>query len=1065
MCPPGVANGNQAAQQQQLVFGGNAVQPVQQVIAGAQQIAQQQAAQQPQQPQPQQQPQQPAQPAAQPPQQAPQPAQPGNGAAAQASAAHASARQAVADWGFAQPEVKASAAWQEALRKFAAAGPVIVTLGAVRRTLGPVHQRIRDAGNSHLLLVEDLYTLGPFRLSDLDGLPDETLVVIGPSTGRHYPVSAEWSLAVASETGRSWLDVYFGQRRVAMTGASTGMKSAAMWEGKDGLVGGLPFLSPSYDTYPVAAPGSKHNVFDLTDAEHRRINAAQMVGLEELGERIWEPTGAATLKAQLFYLSRGNMDNVVKGMIQVPGLPFPLPIALVLRDGEVHTVFHSMHETMAVHAECRFAVAGPALAAHAVAMGTPADAGALLRLLGAYGELFDPVDKALHSLPHLFGEASSGLRDTMQALADANAELPRVEAATSAAGGAGEQLFSAGKPVLGHACQLAMQLQEALVALKQMGKVDCAGLVPMAYAQAADRSFTLLAAWAAEAAPRRGGLLAHMRGGSSSGGSTSGSIPAPALPLETAAAAGAGGAAGTAGAAGAAPAADDEAARSFDQRFQLASQGRPALGRPARKSQDVLKQLDKLQRCGDEYVKQQRAAAPRGGTSGQRQQAAPRSRRSSGSGGGSGSGGRKRQQQRDHAGGTMLVPPPVAFGASAAAGAAAAAAGASRKRSHDSLAEDLLDAPEELSAAAAATAAGAPPAAPPAAPQPQRRIKRAKDSSRPVSGMAVTAGDARRAELRAVMTAVAGTHGDEDADSKLLQAVKAAYEVDPRRSSDSEALQRAARFAAIQAAVRATATGDGIGQKATCAAKAVEAGQMYAWLTPSLIEVFRPAYVKSSAKSGKEFVALLLKDPQLVQLLQAATQREKEQALALGGLLRLSQPLSLFFCEDELLWKNSRGDDGRFRGWLNNTMPKKANEEEEDEEAATRRSARGGSKNRTSQEESEEPSSTSEEEEDSSSGSEDEEEEEEEEAPAQRRASRRSTQTRAPQGVRRTGRQRAQVNYNVDAIEDDSEDLETSSCEEESEEEQEGRRRRRPTRRAAKARSFWLLGVDEEEEE
>lgn len=85
----------------------------------------------------------------------------------------------------------------------------------------------------------------------------------------------------------------------------------------------------------------------------------------------------------------------------MPGLPFPLPVTLVLRDGEVHNIFHCLHETMAVHGECRFAVAAPALAAHAAVLSTRADAAALVRMMEAYAQLFDPVDKALHSLPYL----------------------------------------------------------------------------------------------------------------------------------------------------------------------------------------------------------------------------------------------------------------------------------------------------------------------------------------------------------------------------------------------------------------------------------------------------------------------------------------------------------------------------------------------------------------------------------------------------------------------------------------------------------------------------------------
>lgn len=64
----------------------------------------------------------------------------------------------------------------------------------------------------------DLATVGCFRLSEMDGLPASTPVVIGHSEGRSYNVSPEWSLAVASETSMAWADPFFGQGAVCMTG-------------------------------------------------------------------------------------------------------------------------------------------------------------------------------------------------------------------------------------------------------------------------------------------------------------------------------------------------------------------------------------------------------------------------------------------------------------------------------------------------------------------------------------------------------------------------------------------------------------------------------------------------------------------------------------------------------------------------------------------------------------------------------------------------------------------------------------------------------------------------------
>ena len=281
-------NGNLAAQQQQQLFGGNAVQPAQQVIQAAQQIAQEQAAQ-PQPPQKPQQPQQPVKPAKPPQPTKPQQAAGSHGGGASTPAAGASVRQAIVDWALDQPMVKRSRHWKRAVHIMAAAGPVVRTVGDVRGILGPIHQQIRDAGNSHLAvraqlqgqkgrhadsidktrpcecalllsqdvlcalrrsdphllctclppaghgggsadrcslavsfpcvqLAVDLATVGCFRLSELDGLPASTPVVIGHSEGRSYNVSPEWSLAVASETCMRWADPFFGQDAVCMTG-------------------------------------------------------------------------------------------------------------------------------------------------------------------------------------------------------------------------------------------------------------------------------------------------------------------------------------------------------------------------------------------------------------------------------------------------------------------------------------------------------------------------------------------------------------------------------------------------------------------------------------------------------------------------------------------------------------------------------------------------------------------------------------------------------------------------------------------------------------------------------
>lgn len=177
-----------------------------------------------------------------------------------------------------------------------------------------------------------------------------------------------------------------------------------------------------------------------------QMAALQIEGLVELGHRYWVPTGPEAMHAQLLVLSRGDDANIISGMVRMwwegrngsqrcsqaalctlhegeaggcvastkpsgiasmlpqitlPGLQFPLPIALVRRDEVVHTVFVSMHEAMAVHSEYRFAVAGPAIAAAAASQGTPASAAALVHVLQLWAQLLDSVEAALCSLPHL----------------------------------------------------------------------------------------------------------------------------------------------------------------------------------------------------------------------------------------------------------------------------------------------------------------------------------------------------------------------------------------------------------------------------------------------------------------------------------------------------------------------------------------------------------------------------------------------------------------------------------------------------------------------------------------
>lgn len=70
-------------------------------------------------------------------------------------------------------------------------------------------------------------------------------------------------------------------------GTCTGIKHAAIWEGKDGLVDGMPFFTPSYDTYPVAASGGAHHVFGLTDAAHRWVGGFGWSTMHLGGRSAW----------------------------------------------------------------------------------------------------------------------------------------------------------------------------------------------------------------------------------------------------------------------------------------------------------------------------------------------------------------------------------------------------------------------------------------------------------------------------------------------------------------------------------------------------------------------------------------------------------------------------------------------------------------------------------------------------------------------------------------------------------------------------------------------------------
>lgn len=85
----------------------------------------------------------------------------------------------------------------------------------------------------------------------------------------------------------------------------------------------------------------------------------------------------------------------------MPGLPCPVPVALVLRDGTVHVIIASMHETMVVQPQYRFAVAGPVIAALCGSLGRAACPASLLRALRTYAAVFDKVDAAQRALPNV----------------------------------------------------------------------------------------------------------------------------------------------------------------------------------------------------------------------------------------------------------------------------------------------------------------------------------------------------------------------------------------------------------------------------------------------------------------------------------------------------------------------------------------------------------------------------------------------------------------------------------------------------------------------------------------
>lgn len=181
---------------------------------------------------------------------------------------------------------------------------------------------------------------------------------------------------------------------------------------------------------------------------HRaQIAALQIEAFVELGVWMWVPTGTPALMAQMFILSGGQRANIITGTVRggvqvgwrcttwqqagmaarrawlraavpadhsyqlrarhpnpgppssplqvpVPGLPCPVPVALVLRNGTVHVIIASMHETMAVLSDFHVAGAGPINAALCGCLGRAACPATLLRMLERYAELFDPVEAA-----------------------------------------------------------------------------------------------------------------------------------------------------------------------------------------------------------------------------------------------------------------------------------------------------------------------------------------------------------------------------------------------------------------------------------------------------------------------------------------------------------------------------------------------------------------------------------------------------------------------------------------------------------------------------------------------
>lgn len=93
--------------------------------------------------------------------------------------------------------------------------------------------------------------------------------------------------------------------------------------------------------------------------------------------------------------------------------------------------------------------------------------------------------------------------------------------------------------------ELTVQLQQKIERLKLVAQLDTAQRVEWAYANAARRSQSLLAALADQAVQRKGALLGHMGAREPSGGSASGNCESPwppaiisLLPIQAAAPAG-----------------------------------------------------------------------------------------------------------------------------------------------------------------------------------------------------------------------------------------------------------------------------------------------------------------------------------------------------------------------------------------------------------------------------------------------------------------------------------------------------------------------------------------------